>query len=276
MKPRLPVRLIRTSTLGTLKVGAELASALRTDLAAAVAAIESYRVDLAGQDEVREHLAETIAELRTERVAAEIRTADLDRLTTLLLGALAYTGKAAEAPVSVLVNDGVVHSVYRDPKSAMVASGLPWDDWVEVGEGSDGPAEGWKIRTKSLPRLPAPDFAGEIQELMERLERPAADQLAEAGRLQQTERERDTAVQNAETAAVGLVAESVAAALYRAHVAEIASELALALSASDPAGAVREVSRLLLQHAETLGIDPHGPGPAGAVSSTAATEGEAR
>ncbi|MEU5163370.1 hypothetical protein AB0G74_27690 [Streptomyces sp. NPDC020875] len=172
MKLRLPVLMIRTTSLSALRDGTARAAVLRTDLDTAEAAIEACRADLIGQDGVRQRLAGELAELRSELESARARTDGLTRLAALVLAALEETRLAAEAPVSVLLHDGMVQSVHRDPKSAMVAAPLPWADWVEPGQGPDGPAEGWKVCTRKLPPLPAPDTADEMEALLEWLKAP--------------------------------------------------------------------------------------------------------
>ncbi|MFE7121001.1 hypothetical protein ACFU99_36795 [Streptomyces sp. NPDC057654] len=68
--------------------------------------------------------------------------------------------------------------------------------------------------------------------------------------------QRNVAIEDTETIAAALTAESLAFALYRARVTGIAGEIAGALSAAAPAASIREVARLLLKHSEALGIDP--------------------
>lgn len=80
------------------------------------------------------------------------------------------------------------------------------------------------------------------------------------GELAAVRSQRDTAIEDTGTAAAALTAEGLARVLYRAEIAEITSSIAAALSAADTAASVREVSGLLLKHAEVLGIDPHGSG----------------
>jgi hypothetical protein len=118
---------------------------------------------------------------------------------------------------------------------------------------------GWKITAPTPAPLPAPASAGEIEALLERLERPALEQLDEARELEAVRSQRDTAIENTQTAAEALTAESLAYAFHRVAVTEAVTEIAMALSGRSPRTAVREVSALLLRHAQLFGIDPHGP-----------------
>ncbi|MDX2974017.1 MULTISPECIES: hypothetical protein [Actinomycetes] len=260
------IRMIRTTTLRALQEGAELASVLEADLELAGNAIEAFKTDAAADVRLRQQLVTDLGEVRTELVAAESRGADLVRLVELLLGAVKYAVDAAEAPTEVVLHEGRVHSAHRDRKSAQAVTPFPDADWVPTPAPDPTPL-GWKIQRAPLPQLPAPDSADEIKALLERTERPALEQLAEANRLQALTREletvrsqRDTAIDNTATAVTAMTAESLTLAFYRAAVAEAASEIAMALSAKDPRASLREVSGLLLRHAELLGIDPNGSG----------------
>ncbi|MGW1226620.1 hypothetical protein [Streptomyces sp. NPDC002530] len=102
--------------------------------------------------------------------------------------------------------------------------------------------------------------ANEIESLLQRLERPAAEQLAEAHELESVRAQRDTAMKDTETVAAALTAESLAHAFHCVAVTEAVTEIAMALSARNPRSAIREVSALLLRHAELFGIDTHGSG----------------
>ncbi|MEU2076630.1 hypothetical protein [Streptomyces sp. NPDC013489] len=272
------IRIIRTKTLKALQNDAAFASyadGLAADLELAQEAVEAYKEDQADDVEQLQKLSGEARDLRVELVAAESRNTDFARLAELLLAATEYVVKAAEAPLDVVLHDGRLHGVYRDRASAMAAAGYPDSrDWSPAPE-PDTTVEGWKIRNTPVPQLAAPAGADEIEALLQRLERPALEQLAEADRLQAQNRElesirsqRDTAIENTETAAAALTAESLAYALHRAEISEIATDIALSLSAGDPAASVREVARLLIKHADALGIDPHGPGPEAVRSQT--------
>ncbi|MGW0999235.1 hypothetical protein ACWD5V_39410 [Streptomyces sp. NPDC002523] len=252
------IRMIRTKTLRALQEGAELASVLEADLELAEHAIEGFKADAAADAGLRQQLVTDLGEVRTELVASESRNADLHRLVELLVGATKYAFDAADAPTEVVLHEGRVRSAHRDRKSAQAATPYPDGNWVPSQTPDPDPL-GWKIQTAPLPPLAAPGTAGEIEALMERLERPALEQLDEARELEAVRSQRDTAIENTETAAAALTAESLAFAFHRAAVTEAVTEIAMALSADDPRAALREVSGLLLRHAETFGIDPHGP-----------------
>lgn len=241
------IRIVRTTTLQALQEGAELASVLQDDLTAAEQAVEQHESDL--------------AEVRVELTAAECRNTDLEQLVTLLLGAVTYAVTAADAPLDVVLHEGRVLSTHRDRKAAEAATPYADSNWVPVQDPDPNPL-GWKINRARPPQLAAPDSIDQIEALLERLERPASEQLAETQDLEALRSQLDTAIENTETAAAALTAEAVAFALHRAGVAEVVEEIAEALSAADPAASIREVSRLLLQHADLFGIDPHGPGTA--------------
>ncbi|SEE59161.1 hypothetical protein SAMN04490357_7683 [Streptomyces misionensis] len=238
------IRMIRTKTLRALKEGAELASVLETDLETSEATTES---------------------LRTELVAAEARNTDLHRLVELLVGATKYAFDAADAPIDVVLHEGKVRSAHRDRASAQAATPHPDATWKPTPDPDPDPL-GWKIYQTTPPPLAAPPTAGEIDALLERLERPALEQIETAKRLQELPGEletirsqRDTAIKDTETALAALTAESLAFAFHREAVTEAVTEIAFALLSSDTAASVREVSGLLLRHAELFGIDPHGP-----------------
>lgn len=252
------IRMIRTKTLRALQEGAEVASVLEADLENAEAAVEAYKKDAAADAGLRQQLVTDLGEVRTELVAAESRNTDLVRLVELLLGAVKYAVDAAEAPTEVVLHEGRVRSAHRDRKSAQAATPYPDGNWVPSQTPDPNPL-GWKIQTAPLPPLPAPASADEIEALMERLERPALEQLDEARELESIRSQRDTAIENTETAAAALTAESLAFAFHRVAVTEAVTEIAMALSAKNPRAALREISGLLLRHAETFGIDPHGP-----------------
>lgn len=267
------IRLIRTKhlkalrlTIAALEEGVELASVLEANLEDAEAAIEAYKKDADADAGLRQQLVTDLGEVRTELVAAESRNADLVRLVELLLGAVKYAVDAAEAPVEVVLHKGRVHSVHRDRKSAQAVTPYPVGSWGPTPDPDPDPL-GWKIQRAPRPQLSAPDSAGEIEALLDRLERPALEQLAEANRLQALEREleavrsqRDTAMKDTETAVAALTAESLAFAFHRTAVSEAAAEIAMALSADDPGASLRAVSAVLLRHADVFGIDPNGPG----------------
>lgn len=259
------IRMIRTKNLRALQEGAELASVLEADLELAENAIEAFKTDAAADVRLRQQLVTDLGEVRTELVAAESRNTDLVRLVELLLGAVQYVVDAAEAPTEVVLHKGKVHSAHRDRKSAQAATPYPDGNWVP-SQSPDPDPLGWKIQTAPLPKLPAPASADEIEALLDRLERPALEQLAEADRLQGLTREletirsqRDTAMKDTETAAAALTAESLAFAFHRAAVTEAVTEIAFALLSNDTVASVREVSGLLLRHADLFGLDPHGP-----------------
>lgn len=262
------IRMIRTKNLRALQEGAELASVMEADLETAEAAVEAYKKDAAADAGLRQQLVTDLGEVRTELVAAESRNTDLFRLVELLLGATKYAFDAADAPLDVVVHEGKVRSSHRDRQSAQAATPFPDGGWVPAQDPDPDPL-GWKIQRTTPPPLAAPDTAGEIEALMERLERPALEQLDEAKRLQaligelETVRsQRDTAMKDTETAAAALTAQSLAFAFHRVAVTEAVTEIAMALSAKDPRAALREVSGLLLRHAELFELfdtDPAGP-----------------
>lgn len=102
------------------------------------------------------------------------------------------------------------------------------------------------IRTKNLRALrQGAELASVLQADLEDAER-----LVTALRSQ-----RDTAMQDTETAAAALIAESLAYAFHKEAVTQAATEIAMALSADDTRASVREVSAVLLRHAAALGID---------------------
>jgi hypothetical protein len=241
------MRLVRTTTLRVLQEGAELAAVLQNDLADAEQTVERQETDL--------------AEVRVELTAAECRNTDFERLVTLLLGAVTYAVAAAEAPLDVVLHEGRVLSTHRDWKSAEAATPFTDSTWAPVPDPDPNPL-GWKINRARPPQLAAPDSIDDIEAVLERLERSAREQLAEARDLEALRSQLDTAVENTETAVAALTLETVAFALHRAGVTEAAAEIAEALSAADPAASIREVSRLLLQHADLFGIDPHASGTA--------------
>lgn len=252
------IRMIRTKNLRALQEGAELASVLEADLELAENAIEGFKTDAAADAGLRQQLVTDLGEVRTELVASESRGADLHRLVELLVGATKYAFDAADAPIDVVLHEGKVRSSHRDRASAQAATPFPDGGWVPAQDPDPDPL-GWKIQRTTPPPLAAPGTAGEIEALMERLERPALEQLDEARELETVRSQRDTAIEDTETAAAALTAESLAFAFHRAAVTEAVTEIAMALSADDPRAALREVSGLLLRHAETFGIDPHGP-----------------
>lgn len=252
------IRIIRTQTLRALQEGAELASVLETDLEAAEARVAAFEADQADDVEQLQKLSGEVSDLRVELVAAESRGLDLHRLVELLIGATKYAFDAADAPVHVVQHGGRVRSAHRDGKSARAATPYPDDNWL-TSRTPDPDPMGWKITVPTPPPLPAPDSASEIEFLLERLERPALEQLDEARELEAVRSQRDTAIENTQTAAEALTAESLAFAFHRMAVTEAVTEIAMALSARNPRAAMREVSALLMRHAELFGIDPHGP-----------------
>ncbi|MFH8642267.1 hypothetical protein [Streptomyces goshikiensis] len=256
------IRMIRTKNLRALQEGAALASVLEEQLEEAEGAVEAFRGDLDTQDERNRDLEEELGGLRTELVAAGTRNEDFVRLTVLLFRALDYAGEKAEAPLDVVLRDGRVQGVYRDRAAAMASTPCGDRGWGPIPDPAPEPL-GWAIERATPPRLAAPPDAQEIEDLLERVERPTADQLAEAGRLQAltgqleiVRSQRDTAMEDTDTAAAALTAEALAYALHRAAVTEIVSEIAMTLSAGDPRASVLAVSGLLLKNADVLGIDP--------------------
>ncbi|MFF3843427.1 hypothetical protein [Streptomyces sp. NPDC001930] len=259
------IRMIRTVNLRALQEGAELAADLEADLEIAEAAVEAHKKDAAADAGLRQQLVTDLGEVRTELVAAESRESDLLRLLNLLLAATKYAFDAADAPLHLVLHEGRVHSTHRDRKAAEAVTPYADCEWVPMSKPNPNPF-GWKIHRAAPPALPSPEGAGEIEALMERLERPALEQLGEANRLQaltgelETVRaQRDTAIEDTGTAAAALTAESLAYAFYRAAVTEAVTEIAMALSTKNPRASLREVSGLLIRHAELFGIDSHGP-----------------
>lgn len=251
------IRMIRTKNLRALQEGAELASVLEADLELAEHAIEAFKADAAADARLRQQLVTDLGEVRTELVAAEARNADLARLVELLLGAVKYAFDAADAPVDVALHEGRVHSAHRDRQSAQAAT--PFTDDGRWPPMPDPDPLGWKIQRATPPPLSAPAGADQIEALLERLERPALEQLAEASRLQELTREleavrsqRDTAMKDTETAVAALTAESLAFTFYRAAIAEAAAEIARAADPEDPANSLADIGFLLLQHADVL------------------------
>lgn len=265
------IRMIRTKNLKALREGAELASVLEKDLESAESTAESYRLDLSTQDEKNGRLEEELDEVRTELAATEIRSSDLATLANLLFETTADAFRAAEAPVEVVLRDGQLQSLHRERQAAQDST--PFSTWKATPEGAD-PVEGWHIRTAHLPRLETPAAAPAIEMLLKRVERPAPERIAEADRvlalrrdLENVRSQRDLAMADCFTAASALTAESLAHALHRAAVADVAAKIAHALSASDPTGSIVDVGALLLRYADVLCIDPHGPGLAGETST---------
>ncbi|MFF9638759.1 hypothetical protein ACF1D2_29795 [Streptomyces bacillaris] len=258
------IRMIRTKNLRALKEGAELASALEADLETAETLVEALRKD---QDETGgqlQTLSGEVRDLRVELVAAETRSQDFARLVELLGRATQYAFDAADAPVHVVQHEGRARSAHRDSTSARAATPYPDATWVRSPDPEAAPL-GWRITELTPAPLAPPAGVDEIEALMERLERPALEQLAEADRLQELTRQleavrsqRDTAMQDTETAAAALTAESLTHAFHRAAVTEAVTEIAFALLSSDTDASVREVSGLLLRHADLFGLDPHG------------------
>ncbi|MFJ4343213.1 hypothetical protein [Streptomyces sp. NPDC088915] len=256
------IRIVRTEHLQALQSGVAMASVLEDDLEKAEVVIEAYKKGAAGEAALRRKLVGEVRDLQVELTAAETLSADLARLVELLLGAVKIATDAADAPLSVVVHKGRVQSTHRDLASAKASTPFGNSGWLQ-GENPD--PLGWRISTAVLPPLPVPASAGEIEDLLERVERPALEQLTEATRLQELTEElervrsqRDTAIKDTETAAAALTAESLTLAFHRAAVTEAATAVALALSGKNPRASVREVSALLLRHATVLGIDPHG------------------
>ncbi|MFD3700679.1 hypothetical protein ACFWUZ_31885 [Streptomyces sp. NPDC058646] len=267
------IRMIRTKNLRTLQEGAALASVLEEQLEEAEGAVEAFRGDLDTQDEKNRDLEEELGGVRTELAAAETRNHDLIRLTGLLFRALDYAGEKAEAPLDVVLHKGRVEGIYRDRAAAMASTPFADRGWGPVPDPAPEPL-GWMIERATPPRLAAPPNAQEIEDLLERVERPDAERLAEAERIQEltgaletVRAQRGTAMKDTDTAATALTAESLAFALHRAAVAEVAAKIAHALSASDPVGSIVDVGALLLRYADVLCIDPHGPGLAGEAST---------
>ncbi|WP_435059531.1 hypothetical protein [Streptomyces sp. bgisy060] len=261
------IRMIRTKTLRALKEGAELASVLEADLELAENAIEGFKADAAADAGLRQQLVTDLGEVRTELVAAESRNADLHRLVELLVGATKYAFDAADAPTEVVLHEGRVCSAHRDRKSAQAATPYPDGNWVPSQTPDPDPL-GWKIQTAPLPPLAAPASAGEIEALMERLERPALEQLDEGNRLQELTREleavrsqRDTAMKDTETAVTAMTAESLAFAFYRAAVAEAAAEIARSVDPKDPVNSLIDIGFALLKHADVLNPKDNGSDP---------------
>lgn len=230
------IRMIRTKTLRALTEGAELARTLHADLETAEATLQ----------------------------AVESRNAELARLVELLVDAVTYAFDAAEAPLDVVLHEGRVHSVHRDRQAAKHAT--PYGDHAILTP-TPAPADdpeplGWKIHPATPPPLPAPKGADEIEALLKRVELPAPERLAEGGRLQELTREleavrsqRDTAMQDTETAAAALTAQSLAFGVYRATVAEVAAEIARAANPENPLDSLTDIGFLLLKHADVLGAE---------------------
>ena len=261
------IRMIRTKNLRALQEGAELASVLEADLENAEAAVEAYKKDAAADAGLRQQLVTDLGEVRTELVAAESRNTDLVRLVELLLGAVQYAVDAAEAPTEVVLHEGRVHSAHRDRKSAQAVTPYPDGNWRPTPTPDPNPL-GWKIQTAPLPKLPAPASADEIEALLDRLERPALEQLAEGNRLQELTREleavrsqRDTAMKDTETAVTAMTAESLTFAFYRAAVAEAAAEIARSVDPKDPVNSLIDIGFALLKHADVLNPKDNGSGP---------------
>ncbi|WP_331721762.1 hypothetical protein OG596_38780 (plasmid) [Streptomyces sp. NBC_01102] len=253
------IRMIRTKTLRALQEGAELASALEADLENAEAAVAAFETDQADDMEELQKLVTEVRDLRVELVAAETRGSDMHRLIELLLNATKYAFDAADAPLDVVMHQGNVHSAHRDRKAALAATPFPDGVWLPTPDPDDTDPMGWKIKQAAPTPLPAPASASEIEALLQRLERPALEQLDEARELESVRSQRDTAMKDTETAALALTAESLAHAFHRVAVTEAVTEIAMALSARNPRAAMREVSALLLRHAELFGIDTDGP-----------------
>lgn len=253
------IRMIRTKNLRALQEGAELASALQTDLENAEAAVAAFEADQAEDVEQLQKLSGEVRDLRVELVAAESRDSDMSRLIKLLLHATTYAFNAADAPLDVVMHQGNVHSTHRDRKAALAATPFPDGVWLPTPDPDDTDPLGWKIKRAAPTPLPSPASASEIETLLQRLERPALEQLDEARELEAVRSQRDTAIKDTETAALALTAESLTHAFHRVAVTEAVTEIAMALSARNPRAAMREVSALLMCHAELFGIDPHGP-----------------
>lgn len=220
--------------------------------------ITRLRAAAAADAGLRQQLVTDLGEIRTELVAAEARNTDLVRLVELLLAAVKYAVDAAEAPTEVVLHEGRVHSAHRDRKSAQAATPYPDGDWKPAPTPDPNPL-GWKIQTAPLPPLPAPASADEIEALLERTERPALEQLAEASRLQELTREletvrsqRDTAIKDTETAVTALTAESLAFAFHREAVREAAAEIARAVDPKDAVNSLVDIGFVLLKHAAVL------------------------
>ncbi|MYX18435.1 hypothetical protein GTY67_34365 [Streptomyces sp. SID8374] len=259
------IRMIRTKNLRALQEGAELASVLEADLETAETTIEAGKENQARDAEQLQKLSGEARDLRVELVAAESRNKDFARLVELLGRATQYAFDAADAPVHVVQHEGRARSAHRDGASARAATPYPDDNWVTSLDPDSDPL-GWRITATTPPPLAPPECAGEIEALLERLERPALEQLAEADSLQELTRQleaarsqRDTAMQDTDTAAAALTAEALAHAFHRTAVTAVVTEMAFALLSSDTDASVREVSGLLLRHADLFGIDPHGP-----------------
>lgn len=278
------IRVIRTKNLAALREGAELAFVLNEELAAREAADEqtaaSHRQALYDQAELNQQLVLDLDAAHADLAAARSQIADLDRLKTLLLDAVQQATDAADAPIVAVLHEGKVQSLHRDRASAKAATPFADRTWKLLPAADPEPL-GWKIWSTTPPPLARPDCADEVAALLIRLARPETERAAEAAELQQLKREletvreqRDTAVEDTETAATAYTAEALAHALYRAGVAEVTAQIVDALSAGDPAASIRAVSRLLLKHAEDLGIDLHGTGD-GAVRINTNTKGSA-
>ncbi|WP_415962004.1 hypothetical protein [Streptomyces sp. 021-4] len=260
------IRMIRTKNLRALQEGAELASVLEADLETAETAIETGKKTQARDAERLQKLSGEACDLQVELVAAETRSSDMNRLIELLLRATQYAFDAADAPLDVVMHHGNVHSTHRDREAALAATPYPDGVWLPCPNPDDTDPMGWKIKQATPTPLAPPAGAGEIEALLERLERPALEQLAEADRIQELTRcleavrsQRDTAMQDTDTAAAVLTAEALAHAFHRVAVTEAVTEIAFALLSSDTDASVREVSGLLLRHADLFGIDLHGP-----------------
>ncbi|MYR41243.1 hypothetical protein [Streptomyces sp. SID5910] len=253
------IRMIRTKNLRALQEGAELASALEADLENAEAAVAAFEADQADDVEQLQRLSSEAHDLRVELEAAETRGSDMHRLIELLLTATKYAFDAADAPLDVVMHQGNVHSTHRDRKAALAATPFPDGVWLPCPTPDDTDPLGWKIKQATPTPLPSPANASEIEFLLERLERPALEQLDEARELEAVRAQRDTAMKDTETAAAALTAESLTYAFHRVAVTEAVTEIAMALSGRSPRASVREVSALLLRHAELFGIDTHGP-----------------
>ncbi|OKJ46854.1 hypothetical protein [Streptomyces sp. CB02115] len=253
------IRMIRTKNLRALQEGAELASVLEADLENAEAAVAALEADQAEDMEQLQKLVTEVRDLRVELAAAETRGFDMHRLIELLLRATKYAFDAADAPLDVVMHQGNVHSTHRDRKAALAATPYPDGVWLPCPNPDDTDPLGWKIKQATPTPLPAPASASEIEALLQRVERPALEQLDEAQELEAVRAQRDTAMQDTDTAAAALTAESLTHAFHRVAVTEAATEIAMALSARNPRAAMREVSALLLRHAELFGIDTHGP-----------------
>lgn len=257
------IRMIRTTTLRALQEGAELASVLEEDLANTEVALAAYKADQDDDMTQLQQLAYDLGEVRTQLVAAEARNNDFARLTTLLVDATRYAFDAADAPVDVVLHKGRVHSVHRDRQAAVDAVPLTNKRMYPLTDPDPDPF-GWKVQTASRATLPSPERADEITALLERVERPATDRPAEVDRVQELTREletvraqRDTAIEDTATLGAAFTSRCVDDSLHRKTVTQVAGLIAMALSAQDPIGSVRDISCLLFQYADVLGIDPH-------------------